>query len=147
MAEAHGNGKGGKEEIMTAIITEKEKAQEEPLAVYAPKKPAMQYEDLPLSTAERYKPFSKYPYIVRDVAFWVPLGTDSLEVLNLIHATAGELLVKSPTVFDRFEKGEKLSLAVRLIFQSFEKTLTDEEVNPIMEKVYEKLKEQGFEIR
>ncbi len=50
-------------------------------------------------------------------------------------------------LFDRFEKADKVSLAFRLIFQSAERTLTDEEVNMLMEKVYAALKEKGFEIR
>jgi len=50
-------------------------------------------------------------------------------------------------LFDRFEKGGKVSLAYRIIFQSFERTLTELEVNAIMEKLYTALSAQGFEIR
>jgi phenylalanyl-tRNA synthetase beta subunit len=107
---------------------------------------ASEYEDLPLSTTERYKSFSKYPYIVRDIALWTPKGTEAHDVLSLIQGQAGELMVKAD-LFDRFEKGEKISLAFRLIFQSFEKTLTDVEVNAIMEKVATTLRERGYEIR
>jgi phenylalanyl-tRNA synthetase beta subunit len=40
-----------------------------------------------------------------------------------------------------------VSLAYRLIFQSFDRTLTDDEANAAMEKVYAALKVKGFEIR
>ena len=50
-------------------------------------------------------------------------------------------------LFDRFEKGGKTSLAYRIIFQSFDRTLTEAEVNAVMEKVSAKLKGEGFEIR
>ena len=104
------------------------------------------YEDLLISQTERYQPFSRYPFIVRDIALWTPQGTEPVEVLDVIRAQAGELLVRSE-LFDRFEKGEKLSLAFRLVFQSFEKTLTDTEANAVMEKVYVAVKEKGWEVR
>src|SRR3989338_8178223 len=97
---------------------------------------ASTYDDLPISTTDRYHSFSKYPFIVRDIALWTPAGTEPETVLSIIRAQAGQLLVRSE-LFDRFEKGEKTSLAFRLVFQSFEKTLTDEEVKAVMEKVNE----------
>ena len=138
--------KGGKEEISAGIVTEKEKAQEEPLSMHAPKEAPTTYEDLPLSSVERFKPFSKYPYIVRDIAMWTPAGTDVDSVVKIIQAEAGELCVKV-SLFDQFQKGEKTSLAFRLIFQSFDKTLTEIEANQAMEKVAAALKQKGFEIR
>jgi len=110
------------------------------------------YDDLPTSSATRYAPFSRYPYIVRDIAFWTTLDhiqkiqSDALYFSEIFKNEAGELLLKS-TLFDKFEKGEKTSLAFRLIFQSFERTLTDEEINPLMQKVSTALTEKGFEIR
>lgn len=77
---------------------------------------------------------------------WVPAGTDADTALSLIKQNAGELLVRTE-LFDRFEKGEKLSLAFRLVFQSFERTLTDEEANAAMEAVYAAVKKQGWEVR
>ena len=139
--------KDGKEQIMLGIISEKQKATEKMLEPAH----ATEYENLPLSTTERYQTFSKYPYIVRDVAFWVPAGTDERQVEEIIKEEAGDPPVggvfQSIRLFDTFAKADKISLAFRLIFQSFEKTLTDEEVNPVMEKVYTALREKGFEIR
>ena len=104
------------------------------------------YDDLPLSQTQQYKPFSKFPYIVRDVAFWAPADTDEQRIIEILKKEAGELCVKT-TLFDRFEKGDKTSYAFRLIFQSFERTLVDEEVNKLMEIVYAVLLKNGFEIR
>ncbi len=132
----------GKEEIHVAKINEKGEFTEEQLKPIS----ATSYENYPLSTAVQYKPFSRYPYIVRDVAAWVPSGTEPVEVLNLIQKEAGELCAKI-SLFDRFQKGDKTSLAFRLIFQSFDKTLEDTEANAAMEKVYAALKGKGFEIR
>jgi len=50
--------------------------------------------------------------------------------------------------FDEFEKGGKQSFAFRIVFQSFEKTLTDAEANAVMEKIYVALKKDfNAEIR
>jgi phenylalanyl-tRNA synthetase beta chain len=133
----------GKEEIIVGTIGEKEKAEQKKIRAEGK---SNQYENLPLSQATRYESFSKYPFVVRDVAMWTPRGTNNNDVLALIKQTAGPLLVRS-SLFDTFEKGDKVSLAFRLVFQSFDRTLTDSEVNEIMEKVYAALKEKAFEIR
>ena len=134
--------KGGKELVTLGMIGEKEKASEkilEPMDADA-------YEILPLSTATRFEQFSKYPYIVRDIAIWVPNGTEPVEVLKTIKQEAGELAHKI-TLFDRFEKEGKTSLAYRIIFQSFDRTLTEVEVNESMAKIGRILVDKGFVIR
>src|SRR3989344_3116470 len=95
---------------------------------------ATEYENLPVSSAVRYKTFSKYPFIVRDIALWTPAGTSADDVLTVIRTHAGELLVRSE-LFDQFEKGGRVSYGVRLVFQSFDKTLTDGDANERMESV------------
>ncbi len=104
------------------------------------------YEHVPLSQAVRYQSFSKYPFVLRDIALWVPVGTEPARVQAVIEKEAGGLLVHT-TLFDRFEKEGKLSLAFRLVFQSFEKTLEEKEVNEVMEKISAALKAEGYEIR
>ena len=83
-----------------------------------------------------YEPVSKYPAIIRDIAVFVPLNEKAENVLDIIENTAGKLLVDTD-LFDIYENEERKSLAFHLIFQSPEKTLTDEEVNAVMEKVFE----------
>ena len=100
---------------------------------------------------KRYKPFSPYPFIVRDVALFVPSTTEEGEVQGVIQsalaAAAGNLLVKGPDCFDRFEKEDRKSLGFRMIFQSFERTLSDDEVNGSMEALSAALRERGWEVR
>ncbi|HEY4517096.1 MAG TPA: phenylalanine--tRNA ligase subunit beta [Candidatus Paceibacterota bacterium] len=105
-----------------------------------------QYDELPLSETKRYVPFSKYPFIVRDIALWVSAGTKEDDVLEIIRTHAGELLVLSE-LFDTFKKGERTSLAFRLVFQSFDRTLTDFDANERMASISSALKAKGFEIR
>lgn len=103
-------------------------------------------------TELRFKPYSPYPCIVRDIAVFVPEGSPENAVLNLVTKESSELLLKT-RLFDVFTKTfpdgtKKTSYAYRLIFQSFERTLTDEEINAIMEKVTNLLNaEEGWQVR
>ncbi len=96
---------------------------------------------------QRFTMWSEYPFMTRDVAVWVPEGTTPETVSDLITAQAGELAVKPPRLFDQFTKEGRTSYGFRLVFQAMDRTLTDEELNPIMENVYTKLKDQNWEIR
>ena len=93
-----------------------------------------------------YKPFSIYPFILRDIAVWVPVETESASVEGIIRGNAGELLVRL-NQFDHFEKEGKVSLAFRLVFESMERTLTDEEANAVMTGISEALAKAGYEVR
>lgn len=134
--------KDGKETIMLGTIGEKKKAEEKVLEPVD----ASLYDTLPLSTTLSYKPYSKYPYIVRDIAMWTPAGTEASDIEATLRELSGDLVQKI-ALFDRFEKGERISFAFRLIFQSFERTLTEAEANEVMVKISEALKAKGFEIR
>lgn len=93
-----------------------------------------------------YKPFSIYPFVLRDIALWVPHAIDARHVEDMIRKNAGELLARIDQ-FDRFEKEEKVSLAFRMVFESMERTLTDDEVNGVMAQVSEALTKAGFTVR
>ena len=93
-----------------------------------------------------FVPYSSYPFIARDIALWTEEGTTATAVEEIIRTHAGELLVRL-SLFDTFEKDGRVSYAFRLIFQSYEKTLTDEEVGAIMKTLTTALTAQGFEIR
>ena len=93
-----------------------------------------------------YKPFSTYPFIVRDIAVFVPDSVTPNEIEKIILENGTELLLKH-SLFDTFKKDGKISYAFRMIFQSFERTLTDEEVNVIMTAIEIKIKEKGWEVR
>lgn len=93
-----------------------------------------------------YKPFSIYPFITRDIAFWAPASTDVRFTKPHITENAGELLVRLDQ-FDQFEKEGRISYAFRLVFQSDDHTLTDDEVNAVMENISASLSEAGYEVR
>ncbi len=93
-----------------------------------------------------FKSFSAYPFIVRDIALWVEEGTEAKSIETILREKAGDLLVRLE-LFDEFKKEGRVSYAFRLVFQSFERTLTDDEINPIMETIYTEMKGRGFEVR
>jgi phenylalanyl-tRNA synthetase beta chain len=93
-----------------------------------------------------FVPFSLFPFISRDIALWTPEGVMATEVETYIRTHAGPLLTHV-RLFDSFSKEGRVSYAFRLIFQSMERTLTDDEVGTAMVALSEALTTQGFEIR
>jgi phenylalanyl-tRNA synthetase beta subunit len=96
--------------------------------------------------AVSYKSVSPYPFIARDIAMWVPSGT-TWESIYALCSEVHNPLINRIDLFDTFSKDDRTSYAFRLVFQSQEKTLTDEEVNAKMEEYYAVFKNKGYEIR
>lgn len=94
-----------------------------------------------------FKPWSVYPFMVRDIAVWVPQGVEPEILVDIYKSFGTELLMKEPKLFDSFTKNDKTSFAYRLVFQSNDRTLTDEEINEIMLNITLKIKSLGFEVR
>jgi phenylalanyl-tRNA synthetase beta chain len=103
-------------------------------------------------TEKKYEKISIYPFMLRDIAVFVPEGIPEESVFGIIKNEATSLLLRV-TLFDvfvkTFEDGtKKTSYAFRLVFQSQEKTLSDEEVNGIMERITVALNEkEGWKVR
>lgn len=108
--------------------------------------PHRSYPEAPVSATAHYETFSKYPYIVRDIALWVPKGMLAAEVLEVIRRHAGSLLVRS-WQFDEFEKDGRVSYAFRLVFQSMDRTLFEDDANERMESIYAAMREKRWEVR
>jgi len=94
-----------------------------------------------------YIPISTYPFVLRDIAVWVPKDTVIKEIQDIIKKHTGVLL-KRLDIFDEFEKDGRVSYAFHLVFQSIEKTLTDEEIGKIMNSIEKEIKSKdGWEVR
>ena len=92
---------------------------------------------LSIKTAKmKYKEISKFPGIVKDVAFIVDNEKTNLEIETVIKKTGGRLLNKI-MVFDIYNNVEpnKKSMAYKLTFQDQDKTLTEEEVMEVFNKI------------
>lgn len=98
---------------------------------------------------KKYKAISRFPKMERDVAFVVDKSQSSKEIVDFIWENGGQYLV-DVIIFDRYE-GKKLeegkqSLAFRMVFQSNERTLTDDEVNKKFQEIIKKV-EKKFHAR
>jgi phenylalanyl-tRNA synthetase beta chain len=102
----------------------------------------LDYEALMDKKVIAYEPISKFPSIKRDIAVEVSENTMAQSLCNTIKEVAGAWL-KEVNVFDVYQgdkiaKGKK-SMALGVILQKDDSTLTDEEVNSIMTKIIDSL--------
>jgi phenylalanyl-tRNA synthetase beta chain len=99
-------------------------------------------------TSANFKIWSVYPFVTRDIAIWVNNNKDQILLDKIITEFAEKYCVCTPVLFDHFEKEGKTSVAYRLVFQSYEKTLTEVEVEKWFGDLVDIIKKEGiFEIR
>lgn len=89
----------------------------------------------------KFKEISIYPNIKKDIAIMIDKNITADEISKVIKKAGGNLLVKYEMfdVYTNATLGNKKSVAYSLTFGSNTKTLTDDEVNPILEKIIENL--------
>ncbi|MCO6504893.1 MAG: phenylalanine--tRNA ligase subunit beta [Snodgrassella sp.] len=97
-----------------------------------------------------YKPVSKFQPVRRDLAFIVPEQTSAQQLLETL-ATVSDPSIEQIALFDVYRgpgvaEGKK-SLAVKIILQSFEQTLKDEEVEEIIIKIIDIARKIGAQLR
>jgi len=95
---------------------------------------------LPHLGQKTYKPISKFPATVRDIALVLDIGITNRHVLDVFK---GFSLITNVALFDVYVGNPipagKKQLAYRLTYQSPSRTFTDEEVNKIQQQVLKKL--------
>ena len=94
----------------------------------------------------KYKEISKYPTVKKDLSIVVDKDVESSQIAMQIKKAAGSLLLNSEA-FDLYtgkgiDEGKK-SLAYSLTFGANDRTLTDEEINSILDKIIDKLSKIG----
>ena len=99
----------------------------------------------------KFKEISKFPKIKKDLAIVVDKNITSKEIETVIKKSAGKLL-QEIKVFDVYEGKNlldlsKKSIAYSLTFGDKERTLHDEEINEIMDKIIKVLEKAGMELR
>ena len=99
----------------------------------------------------KYKEYSKFPSVKKDLAVVVDKEVTSAEIATLIKKAGGSNLSKID-VFDVYTgKGieeNKKSIAYSLTFEKMDRTLTDEEINESLNKIIDMLeKKLGAELR
>ncbi len=82
----------------------------------------------------KYKEASKYPEIEKDMAYVVAKDVESEVIKSQIKKSGGRLL-DSVEVFDIYEMDNEKSIAYKLIFKDPSRTLSDEEVMEVFNKI------------
>ena len=84
----------------------------------------------------KFKEATKYPEIIKDVAFVIPNETESEVIKKQIRQSGGRLLteIKEFDLYPNIEESKK-SIAYKLTFSDPTRTLTDEEVMNVFNKI------------
>ena len=104
-----------------------------------------------VNLVKKFRQLPKYPAVERDMALLVQQNTAAGELHRVIREAAGSLL-KEVKLFDLYQ-GEQVqaglkSLAYSLRFQATDRTLTDDEVNAVFDKIRSSLKDKlGADLR
>ncbi len=101
-------------------------------------------------TSKTYRTVSTFPAVLQDIAVVVPEDVSAARVEEAVRAGAGVTL-RSTELFDVY-RGEQLgegskSLAMRLEFRAPDRTLTDEDVAALRERIESQLEEVGGRLR
>ena len=95
-------------------------------------------------TTPHYRPLSPFPGVDRDLALLVPYDVPTSAVSDYMWEV-GDALLERVTVFDLYRGGGvdegHRSLAFRLRLQAMDRTLTDKEVDRVVEKIVTRLRE------
>ena len=100
---------------------------------------------------KHYVPLPKFPAVTRDIAVTLDKDVEVGEIVKIIKANR-KGIIESYNLFDIYEgiqvgKGKK-SVAYSLTFRSADKTLTDDDVNPIVNTILKQLEEKlGAQLR
>ena len=94
----------------------------------------------------KFKEVSKYPAIVRDISFIVDTSTALNNYFEIVREIGGNL-IEEVKLIDKYENADKFgkgktSYTFRIIYQSFEHTLTNDKVNTIHDKIQDRTKEE-----
>lgn len=133
-------------EIHPAVAENFEAAQRN-YAAFIEVEPLIEY----ASTEHEYKPLPKFPAVTRDIAVIVDDGIPVRNLEKIIIDKAGKIFEEAK-LFDVYKGKQvpegKKSVAYSITFRAYDRTLTDEEVSSVMEKITKALSDElGAQLR
>lgn len=101
--------------------------------------------------SRHYVPLPKFPAVTRDIAVTVDKTVEVGQIVKIIEAQGSDI-IEDCKLFDIYEGvqvgRDKKSVAYSITFRSAEKTLTDEDVNPVIDRILKQLEEKlGAQLR
>ena len=101
--------------------------------------------------SKHYKALPKFPAITRDIAVTVDKEVEVGEIAKIIKEHRANI-IEDYKLFDIYEGVQvghgKKSVAFSVIFRGADKTLTDDDVNPVTEKILKELEDKlGAKLR
>jgi phenylalanyl-tRNA synthetase beta chain len=97
-----------------------------------------------------FRPYGAFPALRLDLAVVLPDAVSAGEVVGRVRAAAGEVMAGAE-IFDVYTGDQvgpgRRSLALALTFRSLQRTLTDEDVAPVRERIVAALTALGGELR
>lgn len=88
---------------------------------------------------QTYRPLSRYPSVSQDVSIKVPSSQDFMSVKGLIDQIITshdiEIDVRPISIYQSESDTETKTMSFRLVFTSFETTLSDKDVTPIVQQI------------
>lgn len=101
--------------------------------------------------SRHYVPLPKFPAVTRDIAVTVDKSVEVGQIVKIIESQNSNI-IEDCKLFDIYEGvqvgRDKKSVAYSITFRSADKTLTDEDVNPIIDRILKQLEEKlGAQLR
>jgi phenylalanyl-tRNA synthetase beta chain len=96
----------------------------------------------------RFAPLNKYPMVERDISMLIPITKTAAEIIA--HIKTLSALITDVVLVDFFQKQEwqtERSLTIRMSLQDYNKTLTTDQVDVILQQAIDVLQKEGATIR
>lgn len=97
----------------------------------------------------KFKPYSKFPPVYKDIAFWIPEGFVENDFFEMARGIAGDIVERMELIdeFTNPKKG-KTSKCYRITYRSMDRSLTNEEIDALQDSLREKVEvDLGVEVR